>query len=323
MSRFFERLRPHRTIWPTRDGWWCLAAAVGVGFAAMNTSNNLLYMLASLLLSLIVVSGILSEQSMRHLRLRCLPPDELYAGRTALTGAWVVNHKRRLASHSVTLECADGRRVYLDRIDAGAERLATWDVTLPARGRHRLPGVRITTRFPFGLFVKASRVLLQDEVIVFPAIGPAPLARLREVAAAGPRASRRRGPGHDLYNLREYRVGDDERLIHWRLSAKTAALTVREMEADTTDDVRIVLGGSASDPARVEQAISEAASVAVHLLRVGARVEVAGPGLSVPIGRGPAHGRRLLTALALWQPGLLPALTGGRGARREMYVSLG
>jgi uncharacterized protein (DUF58 family) len=324
MSRFLERFRPHRTIWPTRDGWWCLAAAVGVGFAAMNTSNNLLYMLASLLLSLIVVSGILSEQSMRHLRLRSIVPDELYAGRTALAGAWVVNHKRRLASHSVTLECAGGRRVYLDRIDGGAERLATWAVTLPARGRHRLPGVRVTTRFPFGLFVKASRVLLQDEVIVFPAIGPAPEARLREVAAGGPRASRRRGPGHDLYNLREYRVGDDERLIHWRLSAKAAVLTVREMEADTTDDVRIVLVGSAADAARVEQAVSEAASMAVHLVRAGARVEMAGPGLAVPIGRGPAHVRRLLTALALWQPGASPALArGGAGKLREMHISLG
>lgn len=323
MSRFLERLRPHRTIWPTRDGWWCLAAAVGVGFAAMNTGNNLLYMLASLLLSLIVVSGILSEQSMRRLRLRSILPGELYAGRPALAGAWVANHKRRLASHSVTLESAGGRRVYLDRIDAGAERLATWEVTLPTRGRHRLPGVRVTTRFPFGLFVKASRLLLQDEVIVFPAVGPASAARVREVAAGGPRASRRRGPGHDLYNLREYRVGDDERLIHWRVSAKTATLTVREMEAETTDDVRIVLGGSASDAARVEQAVSEAASLAVHLVRAGARVELAGPELFVPLGGGPAHARRLLTALALWQARGLPAPVRGGGTLREMHVSLG
>src|SRR5688572_12722793 len=116
LRRVLERLRPHRTIWPTRDGWWCLAAAVGVGFAAMNTGNNLLYMLASLLLGLIVVSGILSEQSMRRLRLRSIVPHEIFAGRPALAGAWIVNHKRRLASHSLTLEPPGGGRVYLDRI---------------------------------------------------------------------------------------------------------------------------------------------------------------------------------------------------------------
>jgi uncharacterized protein (DUF58 family) len=322
LGRVLERFRPHRTIWPTRDGWWCLAAAVGVGFAAMNTGNNLLYMLASLLLGLIVVSGILSEQSMRRLRLRSIVPHEIFAGRPALAGAWIVNHKRRLASHSVTLEPLGGRRVYLDRIAAGAERFATWEMTLPVRGRQRLPGVRVTTRFPFGFFVKASRVLLEDEVIVFPALGPVAGARLRDVAPDGPRAARRRGRGHDLYNLREYRAGDDERLVHWRVSAKTPALMVREMEADTSDDVRIVLSGSAAGSARVEQAVSEAASLAVHLSRAGGRVELAGPGLFVELASGPAHLRALLTALALWQPDATaaPARSGRR--LREMHVSL-
>ena len=54
-------LHPRRTITPTRDGWWCLLVAVGLGVAAINTGNNLLYLLVSALLALIVVSGILSE----------------------------------------------------------------------------------------------------------------------------------------------------------------------------------------------------------------------------------------------------------------------
>ena len=325
VRRFLERFRPHRTIWPTRDGWWCLAAAVGLGFAAMNTGNNLLYMLASLLLGLIIVSGVLSEQSIRRLRLRPIVPDELYAGRPALVGAWVMNRKRRLASHSITLEvpgAGRARRVYLERIAAGAERLATWEVTLPARGRHRLPGVRVTTRFPFGLFVKATRVLFEDEVIVFPAIGPVPGVRVREAAAGGPRASRRRGRGHDLYNLREYRAGDDQRLIHWRISAKSTGLMVRELEAETSDDVRIVLDGAGSDALRVEHALSDAASLAVHLLRAGGRVELAGPGLFVPLGGGPAHVRRLLTALALWAPAMLESAPRSERRLREVRVSL-
>lgn len=325
VRRCLERFRPHRTIWPTRDGWWCLAAAVGLGFAAMNTGNNLLYLLASVLLGLIIVSGILSEQSMRRLRLRPIVPDELYAGRPALAGAWVTNRKRRLASHSITLEVpgAGGtHRLYLERIDAGAERVGTWEVMLPTRGRHRLPGVRVTTRFPFGLFVKATRVLLEDEIIVFPAIVPVPGVRVREVAAGGPRASRRRGRGHDLYNLREYRVGDDERLIHWRISAKTTGLVVRELEAETSDDIRIVLDGAGSDTARVEHALSEAASLAVHLLRAGGGVELAGPGLFVALGRGPAHLRRLLTALALWAPAIVQSAAHAGRPMREVRVSL-
>ena len=110
---------------------------------------------------------------------------------------------------------------------------------------------------------------------------------------------------------------------------------MRELEAETTLDTRIVLVGG-GDPARVEAGISEAASLAVHLLRAGAQVAVAGPGLEVPLGRGPEHRRRVLTALALWEPPGTPALSPdadprprrGRGQGegtnvRELRVSLG
>src|SRR3989442_3032730 len=99
---------PRRRLWPTRDGWWCLGAALGLGFAAINTGNNLLYLLVSMLLGLVVVSGILSEQSIRGLRVEPLPPGELFAGRPALLAARILNRKRSRTSYSVTLEVADG-----------------------------------------------------------------------------------------------------------------------------------------------------------------------------------------------------------------------
>ena len=137
LAALLRALRPRRTIRPTRDGWWCLGAAVGLGFAAMNTGNNLLYLLASLLLGLIIVSGILSEQSMRRLRLAAVVPDEIYAGRATVVGARVRNLKRRLSTYSVALE-VDGRRLYVDRLPAGDERLVTWEARFDARGRRRL-----------------------------------------------------------------------------------------------------------------------------------------------------------------------------------------
>ena len=301
---------PGRTIWPTRDGWWALGAAAGLAFAAMNTGNNLLYLLASLLLGLIVVSGVLSEQSLRGVRLLPVLPDELYAGRTALVAARVVNTKTWRTSYSVVLEgqgTLAGQRHWIERLDAGGERLVTWETPLPRRGRHRLPGARVTTRFPFGLFHKAGRVRLDDEILVFPAVTPLASSLRRALAAGGPRAAPRRGRGHDLYNLREYRSGDDPRLIHWRSTAKAGALMVRELQAETTRDSLIVLEVTGTDPERVERGLSEAASLAVHLLKTGGRVGVAGAGVGVPLGRGRGHARRILTELALWTPGVARA----------------
>ena len=328
---------PRRTIWPTRDGWWSLFVVVGLGVAAINTGNNLLYLLVSLLLGLIVVSGILSEQTMRGLRLTGAQPEEIYAGRPVLFGAGIANSKRWFTSYSVTLEllspearadavsgAGPSRFLHLPRLEAGADRLVTWEETLPRRGRRRLAGMRITTRFPFGLFLKAGRPALDSEVLVYPSVKPVSSALLRELVGAGDAPTRRRGRGSDLYNLRGYRAGDDPRLIHWRSSAKTQTLTIRELEAETTEDTRIVLsGGAPSDSDMLEAGLSEAASVAVHLLRAGSGVELAGPGITVPLGRGRGQIRRVLTALALYQPGAGPvevpeaADMGGGDPRRK------
>ena len=57
---------------------------------------------------------------------------------------------------------------------------------------------------------------------------------------------------------------------------------VRELEAETTEDTRLVLVGAGTPgTAALEAALSEAASLATHLIRAGAGVELVGPGFFV------------------------------------------
>lgn len=303
------RFSASRTLRPTREGWWCLLAAVGVGFAAVSTGNNLLYLLEAMLLGLVVVSGLLSEMSMRGLRLSLRVPDEVFAGRPALFALAVVNGKRRLPSYSLAFSAAGHGDIvrYLPRLRAGEERLLAWETTFPSRGRLRLPALRVTTRFPFGLFAKGAPVALDAEIVVYPALRPVPVDLWRRSQGAVFASPRRAGRGHGLRNLHEYRAGDDPRLIHWRLSAKRRALIVRELEEETTLDARVVLVGRGERNAeRREQALSEAAALARALLRAGAAVSLVGPGLDVGPGRGREQERRVLTSLALFEPIAVP-----------------
>jgi uncharacterized protein (DUF58 family) len=184
--------------------------------------------------------------------------------------------------------------------------------------------VRITTRFPFGLFMKAGRPALTDEVLVFPTVRPVPAESLGRPGDAGSTGGRRRGRGDDLYNLRPYRPGDDPRFIHWRSSAKTEALVVREHEADTSHDTRVVLAGRGrAGTEALETGLSEAASLATALVRAGAGVELAGPDLFVPLGHGRPHLRRVLTALALYEPGGPGAAPAPAGSSVDEASSLG
>lgn len=333
MSRLGRYLSPSRTLRPTREGWWCLLATVGVGFAAVSTANNLLYLLEAMLLGLIVVSGLLSEMSMRALRLALRVPDDVFAGQPALFAVTVLNAKRRLPSYSLTLTAPGLGEIvrYLPRLRAGEERLLAWETTFPTRGRVQLPAVRVTTRFPFGLFAKSAPVAVEAQIIVYPALRPVPAEAWQRAQGTVLPSSRRAGRGHGLRNLREYRAGDDPRLIHWRLSAKRRALVVRELEEETALDARIVLVGTgARDAERRERGLSDAASLARALLRAGAAVALAGPGLAIRAGRGREQERRLLTALALYDaaaPALpvLPAVPGlrARAGERETRFHLG
>ena len=325
-----SRLSPSRTLRPTREGWWCLLAAVGVGFAAVTTGNNLLYLLEAMLLGLVVVSGLLSEMSMRGLRLALRVPDEVFAGRPALFAVAIVNGKRRLPSHSLALSAPGHGEIarYLSRLRAGEERLIAWETTFPTRGRQRLPTLRVTTRFPFGLFAKSAPVSVDTEIVVYPALRPLPADLQRRTLGTVFTSSRRAGRGHGLRNLRQYRTGDDPRLIHWRLSAKRRELIVRELEEETALDARLVLTGRGEREAeRREEALSEAAAMARALLRAGAGVALVGPGIDIPTRRGLQQERRILVALALYDPQVLAPTTleapGPRLAGRDVRFHLG
>src|SRR5258708_14307157 len=64
----------------TKMGWWYIGLTTGIGFAAINTGNNLLFLVLGLLLASIVVSGILSEQTLREVRVERRLPAGAAAG---------------------------------------------------------------------------------------------------------------------------------------------------------------------------------------------------------------------------------------------------
>src|SRR3954467_3879925 len=108
--RFRRWLRPPRRLQFTREGKYFVGITIGVGFAAINTGNNLLYLLLGMMLSLIIASGVLSELSLRDLEVTRQPPANLHARRPFLMGIGLKNHKRRLPSFSIEVEDLVGER---------------------------------------------------------------------------------------------------------------------------------------------------------------------------------------------------------------------
>src|SRR5690606_13384096 len=176
-SRWFRWWRPPRRLKLTREGKYFIGVTFGVGFAAINTGNNLLYLLLGMLLSLIIVSGVLSELSLRRLTVSRKLPPRAQVGRPHLVEIEVFNHKRRSPSYAIEIEDlragqpADKRCFFL-KISPQSAQVAAYRRTPARRGRDRHIGFRLATRFPFGLFEKSRELAAEGDLIIYPAVDP-------------------------------------------------------------------------------------------------------------------------------------------------------
>jgi uncharacterized protein (DUF58 family) len=337
LAELLRRLRLPRRLRPTREGWWFIAMALGIGFSAMNTGNNLLYLLLGMLLSIIVASGVLSEMSLRGIVAKRLPPLRLHAGQPFLMGISLNNGKRRLPSFSVEVEdLCEGRlldkKCYFLKIPAGRTQQTSYRHTLARRGRYVFTAFRISTKFPFALFRKSRLVDHTSEVIVFPALIPLAHLLAAVAPAVGELSHGQRGRRGHFHGIREYRVGDDPRDVHWRSSARRGRLMVREYEDAAVRQVTLYVDNGLT-PAeqrseraleQLERVISWAASLSAYYLErgYGVRLRARGEGARVPLAVGAHELSRLLTFLALLPtvPPETPFAEEGTGGRDDTLL---
>src|SRR5207342_418389 len=186
--------------------------------------NNLLYLLLGMLLSLIVLSGVMSELSLRDLNVVRRLPTRAQVGRAHLVEIEVFNRKKRIPSYAIEVEDlrsgqpADKRCFFL-KISPNSAQVAAYRRSPQRRGRDRHVGFRIATRFPFGLFEKSREVTCEGELIIYPAVDPVQLPPMPAGRYAGGDAAFGRGHGDDYLGLKLLREGEDPRDVHWRKSA--------------------------------------------------------------------------------------------------------
>jgi uncharacterized protein (DUF58 family) len=308
-----RRLRPPRRLKFTREGKFFVGITLGVGFAAINTANNLLYLLLGMLLALIVVSGIMSELSLRDLTVVRRLPLRAQVGRPHLVEIEVYNHKAHVPSYAIEVEDlragqpADKRCFFL-KISPQSAQVAAYRRTPNHRGRDVHVGFRIATRFPFGLFEKSREVPAEGELVIYPAVDPVHLPPPAPGRTPGADSVVGRGHGEEFFGLKLMRPGEDPRDVHWRKTAAVGQMVMRERARETRPDVTLNLEitrpASAGDEwlAAFERSIRDVASRAVAHIKRGDRVSVVTTSGSVARGDRSLGADPLLRYLALLEP---------------------
>ena len=299
----WRRLRAWRRIRFTTGGAVFTGGAFAIGFAAVNTGNNLLYLLLGAMLGFIALSGWLSEQALRGLEVRRWIPRGVTVGKTVRITYHVTNRKLRIPTLAVYLieEGLPGSAC-VARLDAGESITVRSENHFIRRGIYPLKALTLSTAFPFGLFTKERDIALPGELVIWPrADRPVPLPA-PPGASSRPRYSDvsgvTLGARGEYRGLREYRPGDDPRDIHWRSTARTGKPMVREYDQDATETIWICLDTRDEPGDKAEGALETAASLLARAFQEGRRFALATPTGYVDAGTGSGQLERVLDVLA-------------------------
>jgi uncharacterized protein (DUF58 family) len=338
----FERVRQAFEYDVTKEGLIYLAIILVIGVAALNTGNNLLFIVVSAMLAAILVSGITSAGELRGLQLEVNIPEHTFAGEPVLARISLRNTRRWLPAMSVSVVPPKRRRlrkhlrwergvfvwprkappgkqwvrlrdlslkvvrdaplergifsgrVYFPYIPARLVVTRSLELKFERRGRYVQDAFGLSTRFPFSFLSKTRRVTLPvetdasgggngsaREIVVYPSVQPT--ADVLEILPmiTGEFEVYVRGRGNDLYRIREYLPEDSARHVHWKASARTGSLKVREFTREDERKLRVVFDNppaGAVSSADYERGVTTAASLAWHFATDNTELSFVAPG---------------------------------------------
>ncbi|HEV7427450.1 MAG TPA: DUF58 domain-containing protein [Thermoanaerobaculia bacterium] len=286
----------------TRIGVSFVIFTVVIGFAAINTGNNSLYIGLSFMLGCLLLSGVASKDGLKMLRVEFDGVDEAWAMRPAHGRLRIRNRSRIWNVRDVIITSEElAAPIFLPLIKRGEEITAHAMFSFRRRGLTQLTRIDLYTRYPFGFFLKKRRPRLTGDVIVFPRLLGDDIPRDRFRPDRGELHSANRiGGGTDIHSFRDYVRGDSLRRVHWKKSASLGRWIIKQTEIETGRSLHIVvdpyLPRDVSEES-FEEMISEAATFLDEALRSGLEVSFSIPHVTLRSDRDGAVS--MFRALAL------------------------
>jgi uncharacterized protein (DUF58 family) len=281
----------------SKAGALYIAITLLLGFSAVNTGNNLLFLVVSGLLSFMCITGYAGMLNIKGLSPELIPPAEIFAGSATRFCLRVHNAKRRVPSFLLRLACPGGEGVTIPLVKAGASAEGSVSITFFERGHAAIARITISSPFPVNFFTRWWAFALDENFVVFPrlqagrAAGPG-----HETERPGSSTRQHRGQDGELERIAAYSGSEPYRMIHWKLSARGEELLVKDF------------GRLAAPPLIIDldtlpgQGLEDRISRAAWLVRRWVQQRPVGltcGGRTIPAEAGQRHGVKLLTELAL------------------------
>lgn len=287
-----------------------VSAALGRVFGAIE-----LYVIAAGLIVLPLLCWLIVLISRPRLRMtRLISPSRIFVNESARVDLVVQNvgwHTSPVVRLNDPVAGTIGAQLSVTPLRPRREARATYRLPSERRGQLEIGPMRMQRRDPFGLASRIRTVAPVAGVLVHPAWqllefpdrwnGSGPLALLirRRLLAR---------QTEEFHSLRAYVPGDDLRRVHWKQSARSEDLKIKQTDPEAVQRVAVLLDVSAEHHTHdsFEAAVSAAASFALSAERAGFKVHAT----VSAVGEGPAADvDEFLDVLALVEAGpsrLLP-----------------
>jgi uncharacterized protein (DUF58 family) len=284
-----------------RSGYLYIGLTVVIGFSAVNTGNNLVYLIASALLSYMLISGVFGRNNLRGLDVRLIFPEEVYAGTETLIGVKLICGRRLMPAFIVTVSMGENEALF-PLVGARSEEMKQVPVIFAKRGHVSISQIRLGSPFPFNFFTRYRTLTKSFGLVVFP--NP---RRCDWWASAGDMKRKpgevsadRMGYDSDILSIRDYVPGDALKYISWKSTAKTGSLKTRELAA--IEERQVILDVDGWQGENVEWVVSCATYWVLKLMRSRVPVGLMVDGETMPPNVSRAHRISMLKRLAVYDP---------------------
>lgn len=276
----FLSLGRNRVVIP-RQGLSYLGIMIMLFVGSLLGHNNMLLLVFAMMVGPFILNGSVAFGALQGTRVQRRVPLRAMVGEAFTVEVEAQNQSRFVSSWMIeandTIEHSRERlraSVLFTRIPPTSRELTHYQLRLQYRGRYRFGPLQIATRFPLGLVERRLIVPEHNEISIYPRIGRlTPHARKTASQAIELVNQSRSHAGmfdDEFHRLREFRIGDNPRAIHWRTSARKNELVLREYHQNREHSLHLLIdlsGPAALPPARVEDALSLAATLAWEHVR--------------------------------------------------------
>lgn len=275
----------------TASGFIYIFMVIVLGVAAVNTGNNLLYLLSSIMLALMAISGLSSLINLLFLNISISPSAEVFAD---IPARFELNINKGVGG-SFFLKCDTAfGSLKLPYVKSELKK-SLW-LKFPERGKARLDDLIIHSGFPLGFFRRFKKCPATINLIVY----PKPITRSFIPPTGGVSGYENRSDSFfgelddEIKELRKYRNSDPLKWVEWKATARRGKVVVREfyhLEGDT-----LIIDLSVKTSAW-ERKLSEACFLVLEGYRRKLSIGIKFPDRKIEPGRGEKHRKILLEAL--------------------------